>query len=69
VIPKAKELKLISVYLYTMNIEQRLKIKQIHNFVSEHLRLWFPLLPTYEVFNIRINRLSEALWNLAKYVC
>ena len=48
-----------------MNIEQRLKIKQIHEYANDHLRSWFPLLPTYEAFIMRINRLSEALRNLA----
>ena len=48
-----------------MNIEQRLKIKQIHEFANEHLRSWFPLLPTYEAFIMRINRISEVFKSLA----
>jgi len=49
-----------------MNVEQRLKIKQIHEYASDHLRSWFPLLPSYEAFVMRINRLSEAFKNLAE---
>jgi hypothetical protein len=28
--------EVITIYLYTMNIEQRLKIKQIHEFANEY---------------------------------
>jgi hypothetical protein len=63
--PDFTDQEVITIYLYAMNIEQRLKIKQIYEFVSDHLRSWFPLLPTYEAFNMRINRLSEAFRNLA----
>src|ERR1035437_6643809 len=63
--PDFTDQEVMTIYLYTMNIEQRLKIKQIHQFASAHLRSWFPLLPTYEAFNMRINRLSEAFRILA----
>jgi len=63
--PDFTDQEVITIYLYAMNIEQRLKIKQIHEYASDHLRSWFPLLPSYEAFNMRINRLSEAFRNLA----
>jgi hypothetical protein len=63
--PDFTDQEIITIYLYAMNVEQRLKIKQIHQYASDHLRSWFPLLPTYEAFNMRINRLSEAFRNLA----
>jgi hypothetical protein len=63
--PAFTDQEVITIYLYVMNIEQRLKIKQIHDFANEHLRSWFPLLPTYEAFIMRINRLSEAFRNIA----
>jgi hypothetical protein len=63
--PVFTDQEVMTIYLYAMNIEQRLKIKQIHDFANEHLRSWFPLLPTYEAFIMRINRLSEAFKNLA----
>ena len=52
--------EIMTIYLYVMNIEQRLKIKQIHEFATEYLHSWFPLLPSYEAFIMRLNRLSEA---------
>ena len=63
--PDFSDQEVLTIYLYVMNIEQRLKIKQIHDFANEHLRSWFPLLPTYEAFIMRINRLSEAFKILA----
>ena len=55
----------ITIYLYAMNVEQRLKIKQIHEYASDYLCSWFPLLPSYVAFNMRINRLSGAFKNFA----
>jgi len=43
-----------------MYVEQRFKIKQIYEYANDHLRSWFPLLPSYEAFNVRLNRLGEA---------
>ena len=40
----------MTIYLSAMNVEQRLKIKQLHDFVSDYLRSWFTLLPSYEAF-------------------
>ena len=31
----------------------------MHEFTNEYLRDWFPKLPSYEAFNVRINRLSK----------
>ena len=55
--------EVMTIYLYVMNGEQRLKIKQIHSFANDYLRSWLPLLPSYKAFNMRVNRLSEALFN------
>lgn len=64
--PDFTDQEVLTIYLYSMNVEQRLKIKQIHEYASDHLRSWFPLLPSYEAFIMRINRLSEAFKNLAE---
>jgi hypothetical protein len=63
--PVFTDQEVMTVYLYSMHVEHRLKIKHIHEFANEHLRSWFPLLPTYEAFVMRINRLNEAFKNLA----
>ena len=64
--PDFTDQEVLTIYLYAMNVEQRLKIKQIHEYASDHLRSWFPLLPSYEAFIMRINRLSEVFKNLAE---
>jgi hypothetical protein len=58
--PDFTDQEVMAIYLFVMHVEQRLKIKQIHEYANEHLRSWFPLLPSYEAFIMRINRLSEA---------
>ena len=64
--PDFSDQDVMTIYLYSMSMEQRLKIKQIHEFASDHLRSWLPLLPSFEAFNMRINRLSEAFRNLSE---
>jgi hypothetical protein len=63
--PEFTDQEVITIYLYVMQVEQRLKIKQIHSFANDYLRSWFPRLHSYEAFNIRVNRLSEAFRHLS----
>lgn len=58
--PEFTDSEIMTIYLYTMNIEQRFKIKQIYGYANDHLLSWFPKLPSYEAFIMRLNRLSEA---------
>ena len=60
--------EVMTIYVYTMQVEQRFKIKQIYDYASDHLRSWFPLLPSYEAFNVRVNRLGEAFKMLASHI-
>lgn len=62
--PDFTDQEVMTIYLYAMRVEQRIKIKQIHEFANEHLRSWFPLLPSYEAFIMRINKLSNAFKGL-----
>ena len=64
--PDFTDQEVMTIYLYAMQVEQRLKIKQIHQYASDHLRSWFPLLPSYVAYNTRINRLSEAFQYLSE---
>lgn len=49
----------LTIYLYVMQVEEHLKVNKIYEFASEHLREWFPKLPSYVAFTNRINRLNE----------
>ena len=62
--PEFTDQEAMTIYLYIVHQEQRFKCKQIHRFANDHLRSWFPKLPSYAAFNYRINRLSEAFTNL-----
>jgi len=58
--PEFTDPEVMTIYLYAMHVEQRFKIKQIYGYANDYLRSWFPLLPSYEAFNMRLNRLGEA---------
>jgi hypothetical protein len=66
--PEFTDEEIMSIYLYAMNIEKRFKIKQIYEFASDHLRSWFPKLPSYQAFDNRLNRLGEAFRLLSENV-
>ena len=52
-----------TIYLYVMQVEQRLNMKQLQSFANDYLRSWFPLLHSNDAFKLRVNRLSEDLFN------
>lgn len=66
--PDFTDQEVMTIYLYVMHIEQRYKIKQIYEYASDHLRSWFPLLPSYQAFSMRVNRLGEAFRLLAAHI-
>ncbi len=63
--PVFTDQEIMTLFLYVMSIEKRFKINQIHEYASDHLRSWFPLLPSYVAFNTRLIRLGEAFKLLA----
>lgn len=52
--------ELITIYLFCVAYEGKYKIKSMHKHIKNHLHSWFPLLPSYQAFNGRLNKLSEA---------
>ena len=58
--PVFTDQEIMTIYLFSMHCEQRFKIKHIHEFANDYLKSWFPKLPSYNAFNLRLNRLSEA---------
>lgn len=57
--PDFTDPEIMTIYLYSMHFEQRFKIKHIYGYANDHLRSWFPKLPSYVAFNTRLNRLGE----------
>jgi len=66
--PNFTDQEIMTIYLYVMHVEQRFKIKQIYEYASDYLRSWFPLLPSYEAFNMRLNRLGEGFRLLVSHI-
>ena len=52
--------ELITIYLFCVAYEEKYKIKSMYHHVKNHLHSWFPLLPSYQAFNARLNRLCES---------
>lgn len=50
----------MTIYLFAGYFQKYFEIKDIHSFAKEYLSSWFPLLPSYQTFNLRLNRLNEA---------
>lgn len=58
--PQLTDQEIMTIYLFSIEEEQRDKVKHIHRFANEYLRDWFPSIGSYAAFNNRINRLSSA---------
>lgn len=63
--PEFTDQEIMTIYLFCINQENRLKIKQMHDFIKNYLFDWFPKLPSYTAFVTRLNRLSEVFKALA----
>jgi hypothetical protein len=57
----------MTIYLFAVQQEQRFSVHQIYHFADQYLRSWFPALPSYQAFNKRLNRLSEAFKAVAAH--
>lgn len=66
--PQFTDQEIITIYLFAMHLEQRFLLRQIYDFANEYLRSWFPRLPSYTAFNMRVNRLSETFRLLATHL-
>ncbi|MDN3583799.1 transposase [Mucilaginibacter flavus] len=58
--PDFTDQEMMTLYLFVVQEEQRFKVSQIYAFADQYMRSWFPALPSYQAFNRRLNRLSEA---------
>ncbi len=57
------------IYLFSVQQEQRFSIPQIYDFADQYLRSWFPALPTYQVFNNRLNLDVSLLGSIPIITC
>ena len=60
--------ELLTVYLFCGAYQCYFSIKEIHTFTKEYLLSWLPQLPSYQTFNYRLNRMSEAISYLVEHL-
>lgn len=66
-LPEFTDQEIMTIYLFAVQQEQRPSVQQIYDFASHYLHSWFPALPSYQAFNNRLNRLSEAFKAIATH--
>lgn len=54
--------EILTIYLFGI-VQNMSKVKHIYQYTAQHLKDWFPQLPSYQAFNARLNRL-EACFNI-----
>lgn len=52
--------EILTIYLFCGYCQRYFGINEIHTFAKEYLSSWFPKLPSYQTFCVRLNMLSEA---------
>jgi hypothetical protein len=62
--PAFTDQEIMTIMLYNITYEKNLTVGAMLSFTSRWLRSWFPLLPSYPAFVMRVNRLSEAFRGL-----
>lgn len=65
--PEFTDQEIMTLYLFTIQEEQRFSVSQVYSFANNYLSSWFPALPSYKAFNNRLNRLSEAFKAVAAH--
>lgn len=65
--PDFTDQEIMTLYLFSVQEEQRFSVSQVYAFADSYLRSWFPGLPSYKAFNNRLNRLSEAFKAVAAH--
>jgi Transposase DDE domain len=58
--PDLTDQEIMTIYLFTIQEEQRFSLKHIHKYACDYLLDWFPKLGSYAGFSNRLNQLSEA---------
>ncbi len=63
--PQFSDEECITVYLWGIS-QRRFEQKTIYEYTKNHLREWFPKLPSYQAFSDRLNRLASVFQALAE---
>jgi len=65
--PKFTDCEVLTCYLFATGWEKKNGPKACYEFMSNYYSDWFPLLPSYQAFNHRLNYLAEALPIFVQY--
>ena len=57
--PDLTDTEVMVIFLWGI-MQKRTDIKGIYNYTNNHLRDWFPDLPSYPAYVMRLNRLADA---------
>ena len=66
--PRFTDQEIMTIMIYSIACEERHTVRQAYDFTANHLRSWFPSLPSYVAFVKRLNRLSEAFRGLSSLI-
>ncbi len=56
---------MLTIYIFGL-IKKRKTISEIHEYVVEHFSEWFPVLPSYQSYNLHFTRLSAVFTSLVE---
>ena len=63
--PQFSDEECITIYLWGI-LQRRFEVKSVYEYTQMHLKDWFPKLPSYQLFNRRINFLNDTLREFAQ---
>lgn len=50
--------ELLTIYLYSLMYEDKRRLAEVHDYAKRYLSSWFPRLPAYATFVVRLNRMA-----------
>lgn len=66
VMPLFTDQEVLTTYLYSVGFERKFRIKNIHNYIQRHWLSWFPSMPDYTAYVMRLNRMAAVFPRLAE---
>lgn len=66
VMPLFTDQEVLTTYLYSVGFERKFRIKDIHNYIQRHWLSWFPSMPDYTAYVMRLNRMAAVFPRLAE---
>jgi hypothetical protein len=58
---KITDVELLTIYFYCRRFEKKHQKTDIYDYAKRYLKSWFPNLPAYQNFNLRLNNLCQSI--------